>query len=73
MAQFAQVPLCLFRIGEVVFAVDLLRGVAFDQMDESHRRAKFLSELSCYRKRSLCQVRTVKRDDQMFDLKFSSL
>lgn len=29
--QFTQVPLCLFRIANVMFAVDLLRGVSFDQ------------------------------------------
>ena len=70
-AQFGEIPLSLFWIGKMTFAMDLLRGVALDQMDQRYRRTKLLSELPRDRKRSLCQARTVKRDDQMSNLIFT--
>ena len=70
-AQFGEIPLSLFWIGKMTFAMDLLRGVALDQMDQRYRRTKLLSELPRDRKRSLCQARTVKRDDQMSNSKFT--
>src|SRR6202030_4329039 len=63
MAQFAQIALCLLPMRKVMFPMDVMRGMAFDQMNQRHGCTKLLSELSGYRQRSLREARTVEWDD----------